>query len=183
MPAKLPADTKLLAEPNTLFNAPDAAPVILETALNAELAAFLTKLTVLATPAVAADITKPAICVPDSFPVIKPLLVNAVCAFCNVTTCAAHCAVVLLIYACKFSAPGIPVNKLLVIASSTVLPSATNFAINLADPGFNMPACSICSGLCASVPTHATLPAAVSTTPAPALTAAAAGPVAANVDI
>ena len=65
LPAKLPADTKLLADPNTLFNAPVAAPAIFDTAPVtapiAELAAFLTKLTVSDIPAVDADITRPAI--------------------------------------------------------------------------------------------------------------------------
>ena len=89
----------------------------------------------------------------------------------------------LLIYVLRFSAPGMPVNKFEVIASSTVLPSATNLAINAAEPGLSIPACSICSGLCAIAPILATLPVAVSTTPAPSLTAAAAGPVAAKVDI
>ena len=55
-------------------------------------AALLTKLTVFCIPAVAADITKPAIAVPDSLPVINPVCVNAVCACVNVATCVATCA-------------------------------------------------------------------------------------------
>ena len=77
-------------------------------------------------------------------------------------------------YACKFSAPGIPVNRFGVIACSIVLPSAINLAINTAEPGLSIPACSICSGLCASAPTHPTGPVAVCTTPAPTLAADAA---------
>ena len=96
LPAKLPADTKLLADPNTLFNAPVAAPTTFDTAPltapKADLAALLTKLTVFCTPAVAADITKPAIAVPDSFPVISPVCVNADCACCIVCTAPATCA-------------------------------------------------------------------------------------------
>ena len=97
LPAKLPADIKLLADPKTLFNAPVAAPATFDSApltapVNAP-AALLTKLTVFCIPVVAADITNPEIAVPDSFPVINPVVVNADCACCNPVTAPATCAV------------------------------------------------------------------------------------------
>ena len=90
----------------------------------------------------AADI-KPATLPDDSLPVIAPIFVNAVCAPCIPTTLALTCALRSLAKAVKFCAPGVPLNKLLVIADSTLEPPCTNPVTNAAAPGFNT-AASIC---------------------------------------
>ena len=158
LPAKLPAPIKPAADPSTVFKAPDAAPIAPDIAPVAApiapdiapvtaLAAFLTKSIVFCTPAVAADITNPAIAVPASFPVINPLCVNASCAFRNPTTAPATCTVGFWTYACKLVTPRSPVNRFGVHACSNVLPPCTKLSTNAAAPGFKNPQSCICLAL------------------------------------
>ena len=161
-------DVSLVTSPNALV-----------AALVALLAAFLTKSAVGPTPTADAADTIPAIVPADSPPVIAPTLVNAVCACCMLVTLALTCAVRLLDNAFKFSAPGAPVNKLLVIAADTLEPFCTNPVTNAAAPGFINTAASICCGVIASDPTAALiLPVASVITPDPVATTEAAVPAA-----
>ena len=163
---------------DTAFPTVDVSLVTSPSELVALLAAFLTKSAVGPTPTVDAADTIPAIVPADSPPVIAPALVNAVCACCMLVTLALTCAARLLENAFKFSAPGAPVNKLLVIAADTLEPFCTNPVTNAAAPGFNT-AASICCGVIASDPTAAlSLPVASVITPDPVATTEAAVPAA-----
>ena len=85
----------------------------------------------------------------------------------------------LLVYLVSVSAPGEPVNNVSVIDCAILEPELTNEFINRSEPGFRMPAVTICVGFCAKAPIAAIFSAPTFTIAAPFFIAEVSGPKAA----